>query len=127
MSNIQNDSFAFLGLGLIGGSIAKAIRQYRPDAKIGAWDPDFLSVQLAVRDGTVNEALPAPDAPALAGYHVIFLSAPVADNLVNFERIRPLLSASSIIARPMRSFTLPAGFRYSSLARMRAPLIPSCF
>ena len=33
---------------------------------------------------------------------------------------RPLASASSIMARAMRSFTDPAGFRYSSFARMRA-------
>ena len=32
----------------------------------------------------------------------------------------PLASASSIIALAMRSFTDPAGLKYSSLARMRA-------
>ncbi len=32
----------------------------------------------------------------------------------------PLASASSIIALATRSFTLPAGLKYSSLARMRA-------
>ena len=32
----------------------------------------------------------------------------------------PEASAASIMARAMRSFTLPAGLRYSSLARMAA-------
>ena len=40
---------------------------------------------------------------------------------------RPLASASSIMALAMRSFTLPAGLKYSSLATILAFRPNSCF
>ena len=39
----------------------------------------------------------------------------------------PLFSASSIILSAILSFTLPAGFKYSSLARITAPSSPDFF
>ena len=38
----------------------------------------------------------------------------------------PLASASSIIALAIRSFTLPAGLKYSSFARTRASSFSAC-
>ena len=37
----------FIGLGLIGGSIAKAIRQYYPDYEIVAFDKNKETLALA--------------------------------------------------------------------------------
>ena len=36
----MKDKIGFIGLGLIGGSIAKAIRQYFPDSEIVAFNKD---------------------------------------------------------------------------------------
>ena len=39
--------------------------------------------------------------------------------------IFPSRSAASIIARPMRSLTLPSGLRFSSFAAIVAPALPA--
>ena len=44
----------FIGLGLIGGSIAKAIRKKYPEAEITAFDKDTESLNLALASGTVS-------------------------------------------------------------------------
>ena len=115
----EKNTFVFLGLGLIGGSIARAIRQYRPNARIYAWDPDQLALRLAQQDGVVNGILPPPDTAegkkVLAGNSpggecsddaetyfpedtaVVFLSAPVEDNLKNLKKISDAMPEEAIL------------------------------
>ena len=40
----------FVGLGLIGGSVAKAIRQYVPDCQIVAFDKNKEALALAIQE-----------------------------------------------------------------------------
>ena len=44
----------FIGLGLIGGSIAKAIRQYYPDYEIIAFDKNKEALALATSESVIN-------------------------------------------------------------------------
>ena len=44
----------FIGLGLIGGSIARAVRHFYPDAEIIAYSRTRASVEQAVADGVVD-------------------------------------------------------------------------
>ncbi len=44
----------FIGLGLIGGSIARAVRHFYPDAEILACSRTRASVEQAVHDGVVS-------------------------------------------------------------------------
>ena len=46
----------FIGLGLIGGSIAKAIRQYYPDYEIVAFDKSKESLALATQESMIDVA-----------------------------------------------------------------------
>ncbi len=46
----------FIGLGLIGGSIAKAIRQYYPDYEIVAFDKNKETLALAVQESVIDTA-----------------------------------------------------------------------
>ena len=46
----------FIGLGLIGGSIAKAIRQYYPDYEIVAFDKNKESLALATQESMIDVA-----------------------------------------------------------------------
>ena len=43
-----------LGLGLIGGSFAKAIKENNLSYKIYAYDPDEISVKTALKEGIVD-------------------------------------------------------------------------
>jgi prephenate dehydrogenase len=54
MADFNNSTFGFIGLGLIGGSIARAIRAYWPKAKIIAYNPSPDTIQEALSDGVVS-------------------------------------------------------------------------
>ena len=80
------------------------IRQYRPDAVIYAWDPDQLALRIAQQEGVVNERLLSPDTAVARGRSyfpedtsVVFLSAPVEDNLRNLAKIRSVLNRDMIL------------------------------
>ena len=49
-------TIGFAGLGLIGGSIAKAIRRVHPNMNIIAFDTDRASLTAALSDHTLNQA-----------------------------------------------------------------------
>ena len=46
----MKQKIGFIGLGLIGGSIAKAVRQYYPDYEIVAFDKNKEALALATRN-----------------------------------------------------------------------------
>ena len=50
-------TYGFIGLGLIGGSIARAIRETQEDARIIAHDVNQESLRLALSDGRHQAAL----------------------------------------------------------------------
>ena len=50
-------SILILGLGLIGGSLAKAIKESALEYRIYAYDPDQLSLENALNDKSIDEAV----------------------------------------------------------------------
>ena len=50
-------SILILGLGLIGGSLAKAIKESELKYRIYAYDPDQLSLENALNDKSIDEAV----------------------------------------------------------------------
>ena len=69
-----------LGLGLIGGSIARALRTREGigdlgHARIAAWTPGGVGPSAAVRDGVIDEAATTPQA-ALDGAELVVLAGP---------------------------------------------------
>ncbi len=89
-------TFGFIGLGLIGGSIARAIRNTNADARIIAYDPDEVSLQEALRDHVLTEAASAID-EAFSDCDIIFLCAPVAHNDRNLPAVKKVLSPQAIL------------------------------
>ena len=61
MQTKTSTTIGFIGLGLIGGSIAKAIRQYYPDYQILAFDKSRETLALAMQDGTIDISCTAID------------------------------------------------------------------
>lgn len=86
----------FIGLGLIGGSIAKAIRAAYPDAHLIAYDINEASLQLAKKERVINEIRPAIDG-AFGACDYIFLCAPVAHNAANLPVIKNYLSPRTVL------------------------------
>lgn len=89
-------TFGFIGLGLIGGSIAKAIRAKMPDAHIIAYDPNEASLQLAHKDHVANEITSSIDG-SFQSCDYIFLCAPVAHNDENLLILKQYLSPETIL------------------------------
>lgn len=86
----------FIGLGLIGGSIARAIRHFYPDTEIIACSRTRATVTQAVSDGVVNR-IPDMVNEDFRDCDYIFLCAPVSSNAKYLEQLKPLISPSCII------------------------------
>lgn len=89
-------TIGFVGLGLIGGSIAKAIRRVRPDYRIIACDRQRTSLIAALTDGTLNETHDSLTA-AFGECDIIFLCAPVSFNIKYLHTLKDMISDDCII------------------------------
>ncbi len=93
---------AMLGFGLIGGSIARALRSNRETAdwSITAWSPSGVGPAQAVADGVLTEAAPTPEA-AIAGAELVVLAGPALDSVAVLDdlagRWRTALDADATV------------------------------
>ena len=53
---MKPEKIGFIGLGLIGGSIAKTIHRIHPELTLIAYDLDQDSLALALEEGVIDEA-----------------------------------------------------------------------
>ena len=96
MNNKDNFTVGFIGLGLIGGSIAKAIRRVYPNYHIIGYDTDTDALQRALEDKTLSQAVRAVDQSfSICDY--IFLCAPVSYNLAYLKILKPILKPDCIL------------------------------
>jgi prephenate dehydrogenase len=92
---MNNFSIGFIGLGLIGGSVAKSIRRIFPDYNIIGYDSDLETLREAVADGTLSRY--TEDLTDIAGCSYIFLCAPVHYNIDYLAKLKPLISPDCIL------------------------------
>lgn len=92
--NIQ--TVGFVGLGLIGGSIAKAIKTYHPEIQIMAYMRSTDTLIEAANEGTVDIACTAVDSQ-FGACDCIFLCAPVSTNAMYLERLKPIIREDCIL------------------------------
>lgn len=88
--------FGFIGLGLIGGSVAHGIRDHYPGSRILAYDPDRVSLQEAFSDGVITTALDTIGS-AFHDCDVVFLCAPVGSNNENLRSVKKYLRPDAIL------------------------------
>lgn len=86
----------FIGLGLIGGSIAKAVRQYYPDCEILAFDKNKETLALAVQEGTIDISCSVID-EHFSQCSYIFLCTPIAYNNAYLAQMRSLIGPDCIL------------------------------
>ena len=96
MQTKSSTSIGFIGLGLIGGSIAKAIRQYYPDYQILAFDQNRETLALALQDGTIDVSCTAID-EQFSRCSYIFLCAPISYNNTYLVQLKDLISPDCIL------------------------------
>lgn len=90
------DKIGFIGLGLIGGSIAKAIRQYYPDTQIIAFDKNKETLALATTESIADVTCTAID-DNFQHCNYIFLCAPVAFNTAYLKQLQRYIHPNLII------------------------------
>lgn len=86
----------FIGLGLIGGSIAKALKKARPSIKIIACDPAAETLQLARETGTADVTVPLVN-EVFGQCDYIFLCAPVQKNDGNLNAVKKVMSPDCLL------------------------------
>lgn len=87
----------FVGLGLIGGSIAKAVRAAAPEIGITAYDIDQSALTLAQKEGCIDEAAGGVTRESFGVCDMIFLCAPVSENDSNLEQIADVMKEDAIL------------------------------
>ena len=93
---MASTKIGFIGLGLIGGSVAKAIRKYYPDYNIIAFDKNRETLALAVQDGIIQTACSSID-KNFRECSYIFLCAPVAYNTAYLSQLKDIMSPDCIL------------------------------
>ena len=94
---MKDTTFGFIGLGLIGGSIAKGIKRACPDARIMAYMRTRAKLEQAQADGIVDVILDGIGEP-LRECDIIFLCTPVEYNAQYLTQIRPFLRPGALIS-----------------------------
>jgi prephenate dehydrogenase len=86
--------FAVLGLGLIGGSLARDLAA--SGATVWGYDADAVTMRRARRSGVIGEFID-PGLTRLAGARTVVLAVPVDVAPVLLERARPYLDGASLV------------------------------
>ncbi len=89
-------TFGFIGIGLIGGSIAKAIRRVLPESTIIVYNRHESSRTLALNDGTANIATDKVDS-TFSQCDYIFLCTPVEKNVEYLSILKNIINDNCII------------------------------
>lgn len=96
--NQVNDikKISFIGLGLIGGSIAKTIKRIYPQIRLYAVCGHLSTITQAYQAGVIeNDTM--PDLNQIADSDYIFLCTPVQQNLSYLKQLKDLVAPSTII------------------------------
>lgn len=93
---MTNLTCGFIGLGLIGGSIARALKQYDTHIKIIAYDINPEALALAASEHIVDVAADAIDS-RFSSCDYLFLCAPVQKNDSNLAAVREILSEKCLL------------------------------
>ena len=93
---INHLTAGFIGLGLIGGSIARGLKRNAPDIQIMAYMRTREKLEQAHADGIVDLILDGVD-EHLSECDIIFLCTPVEFNESYLRQIRPFLKEGAIV------------------------------
>lgn len=95
-AEVRRKKIGFIGLGLIGGSIARAIRQYYPEYTITAFDENKETLALATQESVIDVAAVHID-DSFRGCDYIFLCAPVSYNNAYLKQVACYLKEGCIL------------------------------
>jgi len=89
-------TIGFIGLGLIGGSIAKSIKKFHPNYQVYAYDTSTDTLTKAYQEGVIDGICETDDM-RFSQCEFLFLCAPVSCNIQYLKELRPLLHPDCIL------------------------------
>ena len=89
-------NISIIGLGLIGGSIAKALKASGKDFSISAYDKNKEILKKALKEKVINAELSSVNFTMYSD--LIFICLPADESLKVFEKLIPKLSGKNIIS-----------------------------
>ncbi len=89
-------TFGFIGLGLIGGSLAKGIKRTHPNDHIMAYDHDQATLKTAFDEHIIDTILTDID-ERISQCDFIILCTPVSYNASYLKTLQPLLKPEAIL------------------------------
>ena len=100
-------TIGFIGLGLIGGSIAKAIRKYHENYRLLAYDQDRETLAAAVSSNMIDAVCEEHD-ERFRSCDYIFLCAPVEFNVkyLDISKTISVLTRSSQMLEVSRALSI---------------------
>ena len=96
MRNPEELTFGFIGIGLRGGSVAKALRRVYPGCKIIVYNRGAKPRVMAKNDGTANIAIDKVD-DTFQECDYIFLCTPVERNVEYLKTLKDIIKKDCII------------------------------
>ena len=94
--HMDSKTYGFIGLGLIGGSIARAIKLFSPGSRIIAYTPHRETVDKAYEEKVIDKPLYEIGAD-FTECDYIFLCAPVEINNENLKTLLPYINPNTTI------------------------------
>jgi len=91
------ETVALIGLGLIGSSIARGVREVLPSVKLGGFDSD-PAVRIRARELSLADHIPDGAADAVAGADLVILCVPVGAMEIAARAIAPALKPDAIVS-----------------------------
>jgi prephenate dehydrogenase len=93
---LKIEKISIIGLGLIGGSIAKALKASGKDFPISAYDKSKETLKKALKEKVINAELSSVN--SVMDSDLIFICLPADESLKVFEKLLPKLSGKNIIS-----------------------------
>ena len=96
--NIMSQTmYGFIGLGLIGGSLAKALKKIDSGCKIAAFTRTKATTQKALEAGDIDAICTSTHDPLFSQCDYIFLCAPVGNNIAALDDLKQVLNPDCIL------------------------------
>lgn len=96
MNDFSKLKITIIGLGLIGGSLARAMHDKLGLRGITAVDRDSAALQLALEQGVISNGLSSPD-ESVCDSDIIFICTPIRQILEYIDELAPRVKSTCII------------------------------
>lgn len=90
--------YGFIGLGLIGGSLAKSIRKVDPDCTIIAYTRSKETCDKALSEKLIDHAATGANDPVFSTCDMIFLCAPVGNNIDALKQLKDVVKPGCLLS-----------------------------